>query len=519
MVALAAGCATTPPVTKVDFSLDSPDAEAVSSAGVVPGSTLKLSRVTLSDEQGNSLSPEDGQDISVEVKGGTYDAATGEVRLSANRAEVPAAGYEITVTHPDGARSTRRLNADFARMDGPDPEDVAAFDASLMWRKDDSLYEIAEGMSLIPGEEYELHAEATDVYGRSFSSRDSSYPIPTDRLDTTLTGFDPSNMSENGLVAQFGLDAGWTSYTVDVAYGGENGRSKSLAFRYDPAIPEGPAPEMVAGLEITGELASGNSASPGEIKTLELEVTDTAGRSWKLGLAGKGSHTANEFPLPRSRLDIQTENAVYDRATSEVRFDPDARGMLGKTYRIVATYAEYPGLVIEKTFAPDFLSIVPLMAEDDLAYTGLQGHSGREGRDGQQGSRGNDSGRVLGRAGDGRAGGHGTSGQNGARGSPGPNLRIIAREVRTIDAQERLVLFEVRAPGILPEYYIRPIDSPPVTVVTRAALAGPAAWAALAATAGTAAMATIRETAATAAMRAAAATAVTAATAGPSTSF
>ena len=473
LILVAAGCASPNPVTKVQFSLIPPDSEAMTPrTGVVPGSKFKLAKVTLTDQQGQSRSSEDGQEISVEVKGGTYDAATREVTFSADRSEVPADGYEVAVVHPDGARSVQRFKADFARVDGPDPRDVAAFAASLMWRKDGALYEIPEGMSLIPGEEYELHAQANDVHGRTFESTDGDYPLPGNRLDKTLTGFHPSDANENGLIAEDGFAAGEV-YKVDVAYGGENGQRISLAFNYDPAISRGPSPEMVSGLDIVGELASDSLMSPGAVKTLEVRVTDTVGRSWNLGMEGRGSHSTNEFPLPGSRLGIQMEHADYGHATSEVRFSSDARGMLGKTYRVIVTYADDPRLVVEKTFSPDFLSIVPIMEEEELAYTGAGGNSGREGRDGQQGSRGNDSGRVLGRAGDGRAGGHGTSGQNGARGSPGPNLRIIAREVRTIDAKERLVLFEVRAPGMLPEYYIRSIDAAPVTVVTRGGTGGP----------------------------------------------
>ncbi len=467
------GCASTEPVSDVSFMMVTEENEPMPlNARLLPGSKLKLAKISLMNQQGESRSPEDAKEVSVEVKGGTYDAATGEVQFSADRSEVPEDGYEVAVVHPDGARSVQRFKADFARIDGPDPQDVADFDASLMWRKDGALYEIPEGLSLIPGEEYELHAQASDVDGREFKSTDSSYPIPGDRLDKTLTGFHPSNLSEHGLVAQDGLDAGRDAYKVDVAYGGEGGQRKSLSFSHDAAISQGPAPEMVAGLDIAGELASESSISPGDVKTLGVKVTGTGGRSWHLGMEGNGSHATNEFPLPPSRLGIRTENADYGPATSEVRFDSDARGMLGKTYRVIVTYAETPGLVVEKTFSPDFLSIVPVMEEDELTYTGMGGNPGREGRDGQQGSQGNDSARIMGRAGDGRAGGHGTSGQNGARGSPGPNLRVIAREVRTIDAKERLVLFEVRAPGMMPEHHIRLMDDPPVTVVTRGGTGG-----------------------------------------------
>ena len=113
------------------------------------------------------------------------------------------------------------------------------------------------------------------------------------------------------------------------------------------------------------------------------------------------------------------------------------------------------------------------MSADTLPFPGQSGRSGRPGRDGQTGSSGNDANRVLGRAGDGRTGGHGTSGQTGGRGSPGPNLRVVAREVRTIDAATRLVLFEVRAPGAAPAYHIRKLDGPPVTITARGGDGGP----------------------------------------------
>lgn len=468
------GCASTEPVSDVKFMLVSADNEPMPlNARLIPGSKLKLAKVSLMTREGESRSPEDAEEVSVEVKGGSYDAATGEVQFSADRSEVPESGYEVALTHPDGARSVQRFQADFARIEGPEPEDVTEFDASLMWRNDGALYEIPEGMSLIPGEEYELHAQASDVHGREFKSSDGSYPIPDGRLDTKLTGFQPSERNENGLVAQDGLDAGRNTYQVDVAYGGENGQSKTLSYGHDPAISQGPAPEMVSGVAIVGELASENPVSPGAVKTLDVKVTDVAGRTWNLAMQGRGSHATNGFPLPHSRLVIETENVDYGPGITDIRFSSDARGMLGKAYRVRVLYADNSMLSDEKTYPPDFLSIVPVMDEDELAYTGMGGNPGREGRNGQQGSQGNDSARLLGRAGDGRAGGHGTSGQHGARGSPGPNLRIIGREVRTVDAKERLALFEVRVPGTPAEYYIRPMDAPPVTIMTQGGTGGP----------------------------------------------
>ena len=361
----------------------------------------------------------------------------------------------------------QRFKADFALLHGPDAADVESFRIALLWRKDGAPYEIPEGTPLIPGETYEVRAVVNDVHGRKFSSKDDNYPVPPERLELELTGFTQPDAGTTGVVTHADLGAGRATFEVAAEYDGDARHTGSLSFPFDAAIVQGPEPEAVVGFEIAGNLADAKPITPGAVENLEVRVVDVNGRAWVLGLPGKGSHLDHEYPLPSSRLVVETENVQYAPNTAEVRFNGDARAMLGQQYRVVARYADDPRLTLERVYAPDFLAIVPLMEEDELTYDGMGGRPGRDGRDGQQGSRGNDSGRVLGRAGDGRAGGHGTGGQNGARGSPGPNLRIIAREVRTIDAKERLALFEVRAPGARPEYYIRSIDAAPVTIVSR----------------------------------------------------
>ena len=57
-------------------------------------------------------------------------------------------------------------------------------------------------------------------------------------------------------------------------------------------------------------------------------------------------------------------------------------------------------------------------------------------------------------------------------GPPGPNVRVVAREVRTLDAATRLVLFEVRIAGSPPEYYIRKMDDVHVSIISRGGSAG-----------------------------------------------
>ena len=468
VLAIAAGCAAPSVVENVGFHVVTPENRTVPPDSLMrPGTRVKVDRILLTDSLGTSRPPAEAGEVSVEVTGGTYDAKTREIVFSDDRSAVRGDAYEVMVVHADGVRSVQRFKADFALLHGPDASDVRSFRVTLIWRKDGTPYEIMEGTPLIPGEAYEVRAVANDVHGRKFSSTDSSYPVPADRIEMTVTGFarvDPTTMS---LVSRADLGSPRATYEVAAVYDGDTRHGGTLSFPFDPAIAEGPAPEAVAGLEIGGNLSAANPISPGAVESLRIRVMDVQGRTWILGLDGKGSHLDHEYPLPASRLAVETENARYARNDAEVRFNADARAMLGEQYRITVRYADDPRLTLERVYAPDFLSIVPLMDEDELTYAGTGGRAGREGRDGQQGSRGNDSARVLGRAGDGRAGGHGTGGQNGARGSPGPNLRVIAREVRTIDARERLVLFEVRAPGVRPEYYIRSIDAPPVSIISR----------------------------------------------------
>lgn len=471
---LAAGCATTSKPVDVDFEVRDENNVAVKQDTLaVPGSSMRLDRITITDGKGRrrSLSSEEQGEYDVEVKGGTYDAEAGEIQLSDDPAEVPAEGYEVAVTLADGTRSVQRFKADFARVLGPAPEDIDALDVSLVWQGEDQTYTIPPGTALIPGAEYTLFATATDSLGRRFASNDENFPIPPERLSADAAGLERGS-GPSKFVAGHLSDAGG-EYRLDVRYGDAPESAGTLAFPYDPAIPYGPEPEDVAAVEIVGELAGEADVGPGEVRTLGVEVTDANDRSWLLGKTGAGSHVDHTFPLPAGRIRVDVENGVYDPGTRNVTFDADARSMLGKNYGVDITYGDLPVSAAQRRYKPDFLKIVPVMSADTLPFPGQSGRSGRPGRDGQTGSSGNDANRVLGRAGDGRTGGHGTSGQTGGRGSPGPNLRVVAREVRTIDAATRLVLFEVRAPGAAPAYHIRKLDGPPVTIAARGGDGGP----------------------------------------------
>ena len=332
------------------------------------------------------------------------------------------------------------------------------------------MYAIAEGTPLIPGEGYSLRAVATDSLGRTFETGSDSAPLPADRLATILTNLTAGRDEGTTLVA--GSGALGQVYRIEVRYGGDEAHRRILDFPVDPDIADGPGREVVASVEIVGDLDSDAPVRPGDEKSLRVQVTDVRGRTWLLNLDQPGSHADNQYRLPAARLQVMVVNGFYNPRTGQVQFDGNASSMLGETYGVEVRYDSDPLLADSREYQPDFLAIVPLMETDELVYGGQDGREGRSGQSGQDGTRGNVTNREMGRGGDGRSGGNGTNGQTGARGAPGPNLRVVAREVRTLDAATRLALFEVRVPGSPPQYYIRAMDDPPVTIVSRGGAGG-----------------------------------------------
>ena len=460
----------------VPFYLPGTSQITLPNASVMPGSSLQLGEVTSTDESGGQRTlnneGEDGEsEYTVTVRGGTFDPVSNQVNFSENPAEIPAEGYEVIVEHADGARSVTRFTPDFASVNGPEPGDLQSFDVRMVWEDGNGQrYSIPEGTALIPGENYSLLAEARDRSGREFSSDSGTDPVPADRLEIALDNMSPGNSPGTVMASGSGGQSG--NYRLEVSYGGDSSLVRELEFPFESSIAQGPEPGDVFSLEILGQLNEIRQIAPGDEIPLEVRVSDVPGRAWLSDMNRPGSHATNEFRLPPQRLQVDVENGAYDPRSGVVRFDGNASGMLGKEYSLTVAYAGNPAVQRSMYYEPDFLAIVPLMEKDELTYTGQGGREGREGSSGVDGTRGNPSNRAMGRGGDGRSGGNGTNGQAGERGTPGPNLRIIGREVRSLDAQHRLVLFEVRVPGTPPEYYLRKIDSPPVTIVSRGGAGG-----------------------------------------------
>lgn len=470
VIGLVFGCAA-PQIIDLEFSVIDPEQQAVQENALIrPGSSLTLSSILATTSDGNrSTLAEDGSYV-VTVSGGTYNAGTREVHFSEDPADIPPQGYEVAIAHADGARTLMRFRPDLAVVYGPEPADVVTFEVRLEWSQDGQRYSIAEGTPLIPGETYSLHAVAEDSLGRTFETGNAGAPIPAERLATTLTNLTAGGDDGSTLVAD--SSSSGQAYRIEVRYGGEQAHRRVLTFPVDTDIAQGPGAEFVFSVSIVGELDSSAPIRPGDERPLQVQVTDILGRTWLLNMQGRGSHADNRFRLPGSRLQVLVVNGFYNPRTGRVRFDDDASGMLGNTYGVEVRYDADPLLADARVYEPDFLAIVPLMETDELVYAGQDGREGRSGQSGQDGTRGNVTNREMGRGGDGRSGGNGTNGQTGARGAPGPNLRVVAREVRTLDAATRLALFEVRVPGSPPEYYIRTMDDPPVAIVSRGGSGG-----------------------------------------------
>ena len=295
---LASSCDTTPAVTRIEYTLvnltDAAQRTMVQPGDLLlPGSTLRIQQVVLvhGENKRTELDGAPATHVRVAVEGGVFDSVTGEIRLAGEPAGTPPGGYGITITHAEGTASvTERYEADFARIMGPEPGEIAELDIELAWEEDGESHRLAAGATLIPGQTYVLHAEVLDVRGRTFSSGDGDYPVPFERLQTSADGF---TASANGRLTA-NSDAG--AYRIEVLYGGSGGHSTTLEFTYDEAIEKGPAPSAVSRLRITGELASESPIGPGERKPLDVEVRDSSGRIWRLAMEGSGSHREARLP-------------------------------------------------------------------------------------------------------------------------------------------------------------------------------------------------------------------------------
>ena len=466
-ICMAVSCAVAPTIRSVNFTL----ADAwLEGSPIAPGARTRIIEVSMTDDEGNVTVLRDPASYTVEVEGGIWDRATGEVAFSRLESKIPATGYAITVI-PSIApeiRAVKRFVADWALVKGPEPDDLQSFDVKLIWKdEEDGDWQITDEMSLIPGAEYRLLITAHDKAGRRFSTDGFGLPLPSARVRMRLLLLTAKADDWTSLAAVKPTFETTTEFRIEASYGGDDRFARVLTFPYDPAIADGPGPLNVSSIEILGELADDSRAvPPGSTKPINVRVTDVSGRSWLLSKRDAGSHVTREYPLPQTRIDVQVEHGeyIYDDEGPRVTFSPDAKAMFGRKFAVQISYRSNPLIAVRKDFEPDFLSIVPIMTTSELIFGGTKGRDGADGRDGQNGNEGSQGTQKFGRGGDGGDGRHGSHGQDGGRGGPGPDVRIIAGEVRTVDYEERLVVFEVREGGLTPRYFVRRFDNANVRI-------------------------------------------------------
>ena len=454
-------CAVAPTIRSANFVL----ADAwLDGSPIAPGARTRIVEVSTTDDKGSVTVLSDPASYSVEVEGGTWDRATGEVAFSRLESKIPATGYAITVI-PSIApeiRVVKRFVADWALVKGPEPDDLQSFDVKLIWKDEQGRdWHLTDEMSLIPGAEYRLLITAHDKAGRKFSTDGLGLPLPSARVPMRLLLLTAKADDWTSLAAVESAFETTTEFRIEASYGGDDRFARVLTFPYDPAIADGPDSLNVSSIEILGQLADDSRpVPPGSTKPMNVRVTDVSGTSWLLSKRDAGSHVTREYVLPQARIDVQVDHGeyIYDEKGPRVTFSPDAKAMFGRKFGVQVVYRNNPQIAVHKEFEPDFLSIVPIMTTNELIFGGPKGRDGADGRDGQNGNEGRRGTKQLGRGGGGSDGRHGSHGQDGGRGGPGPDVRIIAGEVRTVDYEERLVVFEVREGGLTPKYLIRRFD-------------------------------------------------------------
>lgn len=254
LAALAAGCVATPTIESVEFQLD--DSWADGSA-IRPGAVTRIKEVAVVDDQGNRTVLSGAGSYQVDVVGGTWDSATGEVTFSADEGTVTASGYSIAVVPASDVdiRAVKRFQPDWALINGPAPADLASFDVMLVWQDDDGAdCQITEDTPLIPGAEYRLLITARDDAGRHFSSAPGALPIPPERVSIESTLFVAQEANPWQLRA-LKSESETAEFRIEANYGGDDQLTRVLTFPYDQEVATGPHPRNVVSVnEVVGQI-------------------------------------------------------------------------------------------------------------------------------------------------------------------------------------------------------------------------------------------------------------------------
>jgi len=420
---------------------------------IVPGKQSAF-EVRIKDKEGKIFSTSDNSlswdDLDISASNATFDRASGKFTFRQDVGQTPDSRYKINVSYkpaPD-IKGELVIRPDWALILGPAASDVASMFVAVEGYKD--------GDRMAPAQILPLKVEVKDNEGRYFALGDARNNLPIERLDIEPLNMDFSrqNFTVSGINDRKKVEG--AGYGVSVKYRGNPVHDYVAKFQPDFQLVEGPDPKDVDDIYFGEATAAVTSAIPGSVVPLQFQVKDTAGRVYSYPRQGN-----NPTLLP-GKMRIIGENLTYDEAGIQLKLNDNYQAMVGKSYKLFATYEGRDDMVSGHVIQPDFLKGLPLM---DSHVIELRGNKGSDGRPGQNGSHGaNGSASPVGLGGAGASGTDGTHGGPGRNGQHGPSIQVLAQEVRTLDGQNRLTLIEVTGPGQAPKYFLRQLNERPLEV-------------------------------------------------------
>jgi hypothetical protein len=422
---------------------------------IVPGKSTAF-EVRIKDKEGKVFSTSDNSlswdDLEITATNASFDRASGKLTFRQDIGQLPESRYKINVTYKPAPDIKGELSVlpDWAMLLGPAPGEVASMLVGVEGFKD--------GDRMAPGLSLPLKIEVKDIDGRYFGLGDAKHALPIERLDieTVNMDFSRQNLSLSGSTDKKALEG--AGYGVTVKYRGNPIHAYTARFQPDFQLIEGPDAKNVQDLYFGDATLKVTSAVPGSQIPLQFQIKDRDGRVYTYPRQG------NQPTLLASRMRIIGENLSYDEATSQLKLNDNYAAMVGKTYKLFATYEGRDDMVTSHVIQPDLLHGLPLMEGHAIE---LQGNKGSDGRAGQNGSSGpNGSASPVGLGGAGASGTDGTHGGPGRNGQHGPSIQVLSQEVRTLDGQNRLALIEVTGPGQSPKYFLRQLNDRPLQITS-----------------------------------------------------
>ncbi len=450
---LLAGC-TTP--GRINVASIQPIAGGVDAKQrVVPGKQVPF-EVRLLDKDGKVFSTGDNSlawdDLEITASNASFDRASGRITFLRDISQAADTRYKISVAYKQTPEIKGVLSVipDWALILGPAPADVASMQVAVEGFKD--------GDRMAPGQLLPLKVEVKDNEGRYFGLGDAGNNLPIERLDieTVNMDFSRQNFMLSGINDRKSVEAG--GYGITVKYRGNPIQTYTARFHPDFQLVEGPDAKDVQDIYFGEPTAKVVAAIPGSIVPLHFQVKDRAGRVYTYPRQG------NQPTLLAGKMRIIGENLVHDEAASQLKLSDNYHAMVGKAYKVFATYEGRDDMVTSHVIQPDLLHGLPLMESHVIELKGNKGADGRAGQNGSDGPNGSAS--PVGLGGAGASGTDGTHGGPGRNGQHGPSIQVLSQEVRTLDGQTRLALIEVTGPGQSPKYFLRQLNERPLEVTS-----------------------------------------------------